>query len=418
MNKTNQRNPIVLLYIILMAIAFTTRYGDTLINKNVQYIIAIIIIVISFFYFIKNGRNNNISNLKYFFKLYFIPPLLIHLYTLVLIMFGVFDSTYLSSNISMYIPILLALSSVYIFKEKAFKYNLIALILSWFISFLSSVALKGINIIPYAIMQGYFGISNPIGEVSKNYLELHDLVLSLGGILVYFIYDINTKNKISKKQFYVILILLLILGLGMKRITILGILLSYIFIKFIKHISEEKKVKICKLVGVIILIICYIYIYILFNSEFFYEFCAKYNIDLMGRNYYYDTIVEYGDFSIDFLGTGRNSVTKILTEEHSYLNVGGVHSDILKNYIENGFIVFGLWLWYYLIKLPKSYAKRFNTSSAILYFCLTIYTFILYFTDNVENYFIYQIFYIIMPITYAMKQQHIKEEKNKSKLQN
>ena len=103
-----------------------------------------------------------------------------------------------------------------------------------------------------------------------------------------------------------------------------------------------------------------------------------------------------------------------MTGQYSYLNVGGVHSDILKIYIENGFILFGLWLWYYLIAITKSFAKKINTSTAVLFFTLTIYTFILYFTDNVENYFIYQIFYICIPISYAVNQKKEMENKVKS----
>lgn len=410
--NTKVKKILIILYIVLMAIAFTTRCGDIFISNNVQYIIAIIIIGISFFSFIINGKNReNAKDLKKVFKWYFIPPLLIHLYTLILMMVGIFDKAYFSTNISKYIPILLAISSIYIFEEKAFDYNFIALILSWFLSFFISIICKGINVIPYAIMQAYFEVENPIGEVSKNYLELHDLVLTLGCIFVYFIYNINMKKRINKKEIYSILIALVILGLGMKRITILGILVSFIFIKCMKHISKENKIKLCKIAGGTILIACYIYVYIILNSEILYDFCDKYNINLMGRNYYYDVIAKYGDFSIGFLGTGRNSVTKILTKQYNYLHVGGVHSDILKSYIENGFIVFGLWLWYYLIDLTKKYEKQFGTSSAILYFCLTIYTFILYFTDNVENYFIYQIFYTIIPITYAIKHQKMKKEK-------
>lgn len=410
MNSTGKKFSLIILYIILMTFAFTTNYGDVVVNKNVQYIIAIIIIFVSFFNFISQYKNKeNISYLNCFFKMYFIPPLLIHLYTIALMLIGIVDSAYFSTNISMYIPILLALSSVHMFKENAFKYNLIALIFSWLLSILSSIASKGINIIPYAIMQGYFGISNSEWGINKNYFELHDLILSLGCVLVYFIYYKNVKEKLSKKQIYIILLILIILALGIKRITILGVLIAFVFIKCIKHISKEKKIKACKLIGIMILIVCYIYIYILFNSNVLYEFCAKHNINLMGRDYYYDAIVTQGKFSVNFLGLGRNSVTKILTEQYEYLHVGGVHSDILKSYMENGFVVFGLWLWYYLIKITKTYAKKFDILSAVLYFSLTIYTFALYFTDNVENYFIYQIFYIVIPSTYAIKQQKSKK---------
>ena len=144
----------------------------------------------------------------------------------------------------MYIPILLALSSVYLFKDEAFKYNLIALILSWFLSFISSLIIKGINIIPYAIMQGYLEKFKPIGGVNQNYLELHDLVLSIGCILVYYWYGINENKKITKKQFFIISILMIIFALGIKRIAVLGVIIAIVFIRLIKYIKKANTIKI------------------------------------------------------------------------------------------------------------------------------------------------------------------------------
>ena len=125
----------------------------------------------------------------------------------------------------------------------------------------------------------------------------------------------------------------------------------------------------------------------------------------MGRNYYYQAIMKYATFSPGFIGIGRNVVTKILNSELSYLNVGGVHSDIIKMYVENGFILFGLWLWYQLIFMLKFYKKEYGDNVAILYFGFLIYLFTLYLTDNVEVYFICQILVTMLPITYALKQK-------------
>ena len=74
-------------------------------------------------------------------------------------------------------------------------------------------------------------------------------------------------------------------------------------------------------------------------------------------------------------------------------------------YVENGFIVFGLWLWYYLINVTKQYKKRFDLNTAILYFGLTVYTFTLYLADLTEIYFICQMFSIITPVAYALSRR-------------
>ena len=62
MNTKVKKDLQIILYIILMMIAFTTRYGDMLVSSNVQYIIALIIIFISFLLFIThNKKNENIN---------------------------------------------------------------------------------------------------------------------------------------------------------------------------------------------------------------------------------------------------------------------------------------------------------------------------------------------------------------------
>ena len=98
-------------------------------------------------------------------------------------------------------------------------------------------------------------------------------------------------------------------------------------------------------------------------------------------------------------------VTEILNTTLSYLRVGGVHSDIIKMYVENGFILFGIWLWYYLIYILKFYKKTYGIKEAVLYFGVVIYLFTLYLTDNVEVYFICQIMATMIPITYALKRK-------------
>lgn len=387
------------LYIFLMTIAFTTRYGDLQIGYEIQFAIGLIIIFICFILSLKN-KNNDMYDLKYFFKLYFIPHLLVHLYTILLMVAKKVSWSYLTTNFSVYIPTLIALCSIYMFGKKSFKYNFVALICSWFLSVFVSLITKGVYIFPHAILQAYVNPFDTIGGLTSNYLELHDLILALGYIVVYYIY---THEKIKKGDLPIVFLVLLIIILGMKRISILGIFFSLLFIKIIKYVPENKKYNVCKFLGIIIFMISYLFIYMVSNGELLYNIMNRFNINVMGRNYYFDAIIKYSDFSFKFLGTGRNSVTKILADQLSYLKVGGVHSDIIKMYVENGFVVFGLWLWYYLIKITRCYTKRYGVSAGVLYFSLIIYTFTLYFTDNTENYFICQIFSIIIPITYILK---------------
>ena len=121
------------------------------------------------------------------------------------------------------------------------------------------------------------------------------------------------------------------------------------------------------------------------------------------------------EFKVSFLGLGRNVVGEILASEYRYLHVAGVHSDLIKMYAENGFVMYGLWLWYYLYKITTLYKKKYGYNPAVLYFALTIFMFILYATDNTENYYVCQIISISIPAAYAIKS---KVEKDKNIIQN
>lgn len=399
---------LVYLYIISMSIAYTTRYADITLGFHLQVIIGLLWIAYAICKYIKNGccfsgKHNKIS---LFIKIYFIPKLLIHLYTIVLMLLGKVEWKYFSSNLTVYVPTLLAVLSVYLFETKALKYNIYALIISWLTSIGTSLLIKGPGIFVYAIKQAYFDTAT---NQSINYLELHDMMLALGFIAVFYYV---AQLKMTKSSFFMLFSVILMMILGMKRIAVLGVILVIVMHAIIKRSSKKWQYKMCLIAGVIAIVVCYLFIYILASGDLFFDILSRFGIHPMGRNYYYKAIMNYAEFDVSFLGIGRNAITYILNNELSYLRVGGVHSDIIKMYVENGFVMFGIWLWYYLIKVTQIYKNHFGVKSAVMYFMLTAYNFILYFTDNVEIYFTCQILSVILPIIYAIKQDILEINKN------
>ena len=161
------------------------------------------------------------------------------------------------------------------------------------------------------------------------------------------------------------------------------------------------KYKFYKITSYIYFIIAYIFIWMLSNNTFF-ELLNKFNINSMGRNYYYKAVIDFCEFNPMFLGFGRNWVPNMLVNNYSYFNVGGVHSDILKYYAECGFILFGIWIWYYMIRVLKFMKRRYSINSISVYFILTLYTFILYYTDNIDTYFVSQFIYMMIVTIVAL----------------
>lgn len=397
------------LYIITMAIAFTTRYADFTLGYEIQMLVGAFWIVIALAKLERNRflfEEDNKKIFLLFLKIYLIPKIVIHVYTIMLMILGRVEWTYFSTNFSVYIPTILSIVSLYLFGVKAYKYSAIALIISWLVSVGVSFLSKGPYIFVYAIKQAYFDSTD---NSFFNYLELHDLVLSLGYIVtIYYI----SREKITKKNIFILLAVLAMMVLGMKRIAVLGVVLAIFFYMFLRMFDTNKQYKICLAFGWVGLFLCFLFIFIMSRGEWFFEVLGKFGIHPMGRNYYFTEIMKYAEFDIGFLGIGRNVITKILNTELSYLRVGGVHSDIIKMYVENGFVMFGIWLWYSLIRVTQLYKKYFSSKVSVIYFVITIYTFTLYLTDNVEIYFICQVISMVIPMAYAIKE---KKKASKSK---
>lgn len=404
--KYDSKKSMVILYIISMTIAFTTQYADYEIGYGLQIIIGLLWIFLGIWKLDINGfkfRGVYKDDFPRFLKLYLLPHIVIHGYTIILMCFGIVDKKYFTTNLTVYVPTVLAIFAIYLLGINALYYTVVSLLLSWLLSVSVSLAIKGPMIIIHAIRQGLIDPFDTTGGLSMNYFELHDLVLAIGYVMVYYIFS---KEKLTKKNIAIIMFVFLIMILGLKRISVIALVLVIIFNLLIKLFNNKLQNRICFILSILGVVFCYFYIYIMTDGDVFYDFIQSMGINVMGRNYYYRAIMDYAQFKPSFLGIGRNVVTQLLNTELSYLHVGGVHSDIIKMYVENGFILFGGWLAYYLVYLKNVYKKHYSKKSVILYFEIIIYMFTLYLTDNVEIYFICQILAIMIPVTYALKTKY------------
>ena len=67
---------------------------------------------------------------------YLLPCIVIHLYTIILSLFGVFDSNIVSSNLITYLPIILGITIIYHYGGKGCVYVLMGLFLAFMITFI------------------------------------------------------------------------------------------------------------------------------------------------------------------------------------------------------------------------------------------------------------------------------------------
>lgn len=400
--NTTDLNIVKFLYIISLTVSFIPRLGDIMLSKYIQLCVGIFWILFAILQEVTLNRFKPISNRKsavlWMVKSYFVPTLLIHMWTVILMTLGILSWTNFTTNIGTYVPTLLAISSIYLFGEKAFKLNFCSLAAAYVISVTSSAILIGPGVILDSLAKS-LGLSN---THSDNYLELHDVVLSIGLVLTYYIFS---KEKLTRKNFGIILLTLIIMILGLKRIAVLGVFLAVTFHHIIKIFKPKTQYKCCRIAGIVLMAGCFLFVMLLISNHFW-KMVEPLGINFMGRNYYWVALAERCEFSPKFLGLGRNYSYLLFSGEYGYMRVGAAHSDILKMYAENGFFFFTYWLCHYLLSLTKQYKKKFSIDAAVIYFGITIYLFIIYFTDNVETYFASILFSIIIPTTHALKSQN------------
>lgn len=107
----------------------------------------------------------------------------------------------------------------------------------------------------------------------------------------------------------------------------------------------------------------------------------------MGRVKMWEYISNYMSFTPYYFGKGYGFTLRKLSENYfEYV----LHSDILRFYVELGFIPFVIWEYLNLFYIKNKIKKMFSKKEATFSFLIISYLFILHFTDNTTNYFVTQ----------------------------
>ena len=272
-----------------------------------------------------------------------------------------------------------------------------------------------ITILKTGIMETFETFLVILGIAEENQatmmLEVHELTYCVGLCILYYLFfdDRKTKGDIVR-----ICILTIIFVLGGKRIGFAGIIIAGI-VSLIIH-KRNLSLILIKSIGILGTVICMIYVYLLYDGEVL-SSLNELGINVMGRDEIYNYYMDRTEFSPTFLGWGIAGVSKTIEhmpkeEVGNMVAVRGLHNDILKIYIEFGFIGSLLWYAFNLIYLPTMIYKKIGKYQAKVYMCLAIYAFITYLTDNTENYFVFQVIFLIIPLLSDRKQKNIVENDN------
>lgn len=328
---------------------------------------------------------------RFAFVYFFIPALLIHLYTIFLIMIGKTEREVMSSNMITYMPLMLTIVSIYLFQKDAIVYDFIAIAAAWVTQAAMAIIKNGFGIVVLTLR------SVLTGESTGTYFEFNDIVHAVGYAWVYYLF-FHKKSK--KSTLGLVFGLAIIFVMGLKRIGLIAVLVTTFCYLIISKLNVKNAYRISRWISVGTIAGGIGYVAFVSNYKVFEGVLRKYHIETLARNYFYRHILGKTSFDPSFWGYGRGSVK--IEMLRTFKAFSHVHSDYVKMFYELGFVLFIVWLVYYYGLLPILFKKWFNYESAIVYTFVVLYTFILYLTDNTEAYFACRLIRTSLPIVYAV----------------
>lgn len=393
------------LYIILAFVTFLSTSNIAGINFNYwfRYIFAFLWCVVSILTLSKR-KNRILDCCKNLF--FMMMPFVIMLYLMPLMYICNNQSlnfTNISRSFSFFIQrfilIATAILSAKLFKRKAITYTFISLTLAYLCYIFVAIGKFGLS----TFIEYLFSASSDKWNVWQSsssiveYLETHDITFAFGFFFLYYLFFYNEKHK-----WMYVFIATICIWLGFKRIEILSLFICvfvYLFLVFHNRTLNTLNKRLVFLFFAVTVVLL-AFIYIVGNGEIT-QIAERYGINFNGRLKNYKILSNYYTFSPLYIGRGY-CFTSLLVNNVSELEI--VHSDILKSYIDFGFIGFILWVSFYMIMFPKKIGKlmkNLNISDVIkesvLIAVFSAYSMINYLTDNVYNYFTYQIVYLLIP---------------------
>jgi hypothetical protein len=224
--------------------------------------------------------------------------------------------------------------------------------------------------------------------------------LYYGYFIIYFALKKNKKYLIFSILFFL---------LASKRIAMGALLINYFIYRTFNKNDVERATR--KFIPILMVIINLILVWVLFKytsgefNNWIFESTGTESGDLTtGRFWIYKVYVD--NYIFNWSGDGFGIVTKTLSD--TYGMKYNFHSDVLKNFMEFGPIVFCIWIFYFY----KINTRNLNT------LMVTFYTNILFVTDNVFIYFdVLFLFYFFISIFIIEQNSEYEEEYEAEEIQ-
>lgn len=224
-----------------------------------------------------------------------------------------------------------------------------------------------------------FSFITSFSTTSESVFEFDGPTYCCGIILLFYLF--NKNHKLPKWK---LVFLLFSFFVGRKRIAIFALIFALLLkvVLLNKRIDKKKTI----IFSLILSSGMLVYLSLLYNNTFF-DIMDDLGIGLSGRGLLYKYFIKQSELSIFQLPWGIGSIEMIFANA-SYtifannFIASAIHNDILRLYIEFGFIGFVIWLIIMTYYFPRMINKYIGEDCAKLFIICTVYCFINYMVSN------------------------------------
>lgn len=373
LDKEKSKNYFIIFFIVIMLFLTQTPLGTAnyaLLNSI--YVTINIVVVMMLFV---QRRRIKIAQL-YSFSLLVVPFLCLFVLSCFLAPFR--GGIALKSTIRENFTVILVMSSVLlylIFRERLINYIFYACIINYSLYLLIFISLAGLR-----------GLLDFV-ELNKLYggvLEVHEVTYIIGILLIYYLFhnqDGRNTNRIIVAAAYVVF--------GFKRILFAALLLALAaYLVLVRKATAKKTL----LFSFALFFMCVVWLF--FVTSPYYELTAKaLHINLMGRTFasegLYGRLNGYYSMSPIYIGYGVGFVHRTMiayAQHHEYAGTTAFHNDILKYYIDIGFVPWMIFFGNMTMGIANRIRKKISINSANRYLLMLTMTLVCWMTDNLDTY--------------------------------
>lgn len=293
------------------------------------------------------------------------------------------------------IAVMAAAATVYLFGNKGIYYQFLALVGANVILIIRMVRDFGIGEFASEYVQTVTSFTSDTGTVMR-FFESMEHGFAIAFFLLFLLLDFR-KNR---KGLFWLPVAIFIFFLGLKRITIAalaaGVLLGWLGIRFFRKNAKKKMIILLTLIGIAALG------YIFAVRMGLYDWLEARGLDSMGRSDIYPRVYDWYEMGPGYFGRGAGYISGSisigdldLTRSDGYA-VADIHNDLLRQYIELGFIGYLVWIFFFLHYRVSYFFHGLKTEDdrrhGMLAAAVFVTLFFTFMTDNTLYYYYTTIF--------------------------